>query len=92
MKNTFGESMKKTINWKEIKKQYPNQWVSLVEVENNEDGTVRCGVVVAHGPDVGEVTAQLKKQHRLADRLEYTGTIKNFLGFGKWAINDVQAK
>ncbi len=82
--------MSKKIDWKAIKKKYPDQWVSLVEVDNNEDGTVRCGVVVAHGRDVGEVTTKLKKEHLFADRLEYTGTIKNFLGFGKWTISDVQ--
>lgn len=76
------------MTWQEIQKRYPAQWVSVVEVTEDHDGNIQTGVVVAAGPDVGSVTAQLKQQSLLADRLEFTGTVKNFLGFAKWDIGN----
>ena len=80
------------LTWEEIKRQYPDQWVSLIDVHDDENGTIQSGVVVASGSDVGTVTERLKQQAIFADRLEYTGQVKNFLGFAKWDIGNAQAE
>jgi hypothetical protein len=84
--------MKLSMRWADIKSHYPEQWVSLVDIQDDESGIIQSGVVVASGPDVETVTNKLKEQALLADRLEYTGRIKNFLGFAKWDIGNAQAE
>lgn len=81
--------MTQKMTWAEIEKQYPDQWVSLVDVDSKE-GVVKSGVVIAAGPDLKTVVQKLKKQNLPSDRFEYTGPIKNFLGFAKWEITDVE--
>ena len=61
--------------------------LSLADVEKDEHGEIRSGIVVAFGPDLKTVTRTLKAQHLLSDRSEYTGTIKGFLGFSKWTLD-----
>lgn len=79
------------MTWEEIKKQYPNQWVSLVNVDYISEGIVKSGIVTAAGPDLKTVTRKLKKQGDISVAFKYTGRIKNFLGFTKWEITDVSA-
>ena len=78
---------KQRLAWNEIKERHPDQWVSLADVEKDEHGEIRSGIVVAFGPDLKTVTRTLKAQHLLSDRSEYTGTIKGFLGFSKWTLD-----
>lgn len=76
--------------WKEIKKRFPNQWVSLIQVEKDKQGNVKAAVVIAAGFDLKTVTKELKRKQILSDRFEYTGEIKRFLGFAKWDIEDME--
>ena len=79
------------MTWEEVKKKYPDQWVSLVDLDRDKDGMVKAGVVVAAGPDLKTVTQKLKKNNLSSVLFEYTGQIKNFFGFfAKWEISDVE--
>lgn len=74
------------MKWSEILVQYPDQWVSLVHVEKDMNGEIRSAIVTASAPDLKLLTQHLKKSHQPSDRFEYTGAIKNFLGFARWTI------
>ena len=78
------------LTWEEIRKRYPDQWVSLADVDKEEDGGVRTAVVITAGPDLKIVTKKLKEGGLPSDRFEYTGTIKRFLGFAKWDIEEIE--
>lgn len=82
--------MKQKMTWQKIKTRYPDQWVSLIKVDTDDNNEVRAGIVVSAAPDLKALTQQLKSDNCLSDRLAYTGPIKNFLGFSKWNISDVQ--
>jgi hypothetical protein len=74
------------MKWPEILKYYPDQWVSLVHVEKDINGEIRSAIVTASAPNLKLLTQRLKKTHQPSDRFEYTGAIKNFLGFARWTI------
>jgi len=80
--------MDKKMTWEQIKKTYPDQWVSLLDVEKDDKGAIISAVVVAFGPDLKVVTQKLKAKNCLSDRTEFTGKIKRFLGFAKWEIEE----
>ncbi|MBU6362350.1 MAG: hypothetical protein WCL57_12175 [Chloroflexota bacterium] len=42
------EKQQNLLTWPEIKQQYPNQWVVLIEVEWPNMGEISRGVVFAH--------------------------------------------
>ncbi|MCW1966827.1 MAG: hypothetical protein KIH69_001750 [Anaerolineae bacterium] len=50
------------LTWSEIKQQYPNQWVVLIEVEWPDMGEISRGVVFAHDTNHARV---LEKQRDL---------------------------
>lgn len=83
--------MAEKMTWEEIQKKYPSQWVSLANVEKDERGVLKSGIVVATGPDLKTVTRKLKRQKITSDLFEYTGPVKNFLGFAKWDIGNVES-
>jgi len=83
------QSMARKLTWQEMKKKYPNQWVSLINIERGKDGMVKSGVVMAAGPDLKIVTQKLKKDNLPSEMFKYTGHIKYFWGFAKWGITDV---
>lgn len=78
--------MGQRMTWEEIKSSYPEQWVSLENVEYDSDGEVVAGIVVGNGPDLKEVAKKSRSKHGLSHRFEYTGEIKDFLGFARWDI------
>lgn len=78
------------MTWEEIKTTYPDQWVSLIKVERGENGMIRAGTVTAVGPDLKSVTRKLKREKRPSDAFEFTGSIKNFLGFARWEMTNVK--
>ena len=85
--------MEQKMTWEEIKRKYPDQWVSLDQVQRDENGQVIAGIVTAVGPDLGTVTEAAKKQqHEYSNhKFEYTGTVKSFLGVAKWTLGNAQA-
>lgn len=80
------------MTWEEIKAEHPDQWVSLTKVERDENGMIRAGAVTAAGPDLKSVTRKLKREKRSSDAFEFTGSIKNFLGFARWEMTNVNVK
>ena len=82
-------AMAKKMTWEEIQKQYPDQWVSLVDVDYISEGIVKSGIVTAAGSDLKIVVQQLKEKNLQSDRFTYTGSIKHFFGFAEWTITDV---
>lgn len=43
------------MSWEEIKKEYPDQWIGLIEVEM-EGANIRSGIVKYVGKSIGELT------------------------------------
>ena len=82
--------MEKKMTWAEIRKQYPDQWVSLSDIDLEENGEVKAGIVVAAGVDLKRVTEESKGKKYSSHKFEYTGEIKNFLGFAKWNLGNAQ--
>ena len=78
------------LSWEEIQKQYPDQWVSLNELECKENGEVIAGIVTAFGETLKEVALKAKGKSFISHQFKYTGAIKNFLGFAKWDIDHVR--
>lgn len=78
--------MEQRMMWSEIKTTYPEQWVSLVNTEFDSNGEIVAGIVIGSGPDLKEVAKKSQGEHHLSHRFEYTGEIKNFLGFAKWDV------
>jgi hypothetical protein len=76
------------MTWNEIKTKYPNQWVSLGDVDQEDNGDIKAGVVIAVGPDIKSVAQQSKGAKFNSHQFEYTGQVKNFLGFAQWNITN----
>ena len=79
------------MTWNEITAQYPDQWVSLDEVSYQENGQVKEAAVLATGPDLKTVVQESKGKSFTDHAFEYTGKVKNFLGFAEWNITDAAA-
>ncbi len=78
------------MTWKEIKRQYPDQWVSLCNLEYDEGGEVERAIVIAAGTDLKMVATESKgKEFPGTHSFQYTGKIKPFLGLAAWTIEDV---
>ncbi len=78
--------MGQRMTWEDILKNYPEQWVSLTGLKKDQSGAIRSAIVTASAPDLKVLTHLLKQTHEPSDRFEYTGSIKNFLGFARWTI------
>lgn len=78
--------MNQKMTWEEILEKYPEQWVALTAIEKDSSGAVQSAIVTAYAPDIKVLTQQLKHTRQPSDRFEYTGSIKNFLGFSRWTI------
>ena len=82
--------MGKRKTWDEIRKQYPDQWVSLGDVEFEENGEVKTGMVIAADANLKRVTEKSKGKKYASHKFKFTGEIKNFLGFAKWDVGNAQ--
>ena len=38
------------LSWSEICQQYPNQWVCLLDIDSESDGSIRSARVISHDP------------------------------------------
>lgn len=84
--------MEQKISWRDIQRRYPDQWVSLCDIDRADDGSITAGVVIAAGPDLADVALESKGHASVSHQFKYTGEIKNFIGFSKWTIDDVPAR
>ena len=41
--------------WEEMRRAYPNEWILISEIERDEDGMLRSGVVERHSTSKEEV-------------------------------------
>ncbi|MBI4125419.1 MAG: hypothetical protein HY609_03960 [Deltaproteobacteria bacterium] len=68
--------MNQKMNWKEMIKTYPDEWVALIDYEQRDPVEIE-GIVVAHGPDrktFHETVGQLLPQY--GDMaIRYTGEL-----------------
>jgi hypothetical protein len=55
--------MDQKMTWEEINSKYPDQWVSLTNIDYDKNGDVKSGVVVAVGSDLKSVTQKSKGQN-----------------------------
>jgi hypothetical protein len=63
------------MKWKDIKKNFENQWV-LIEVKNaDENFNVLEGEVLAHSKDKDEIYQELLKIRPKEFSIEYTGEV-----------------
>jgi len=75
-------------SWEAIQREYPEQWVSLCDIERDASGAIKSGVVVNAGSDLGVLVQAAKEKDFSSHQFKYTGMIKNFLGFAEWTIED----
>ena len=84
--------MRQKMTWEEMKQQYPDEWVAIVDQEGETDlpyGNIR-GKVVAHNADEAFFTVELKKLWSVIPSVEirFTGDIlpENPVGPLLWQI------
>ena len=56
--------MAQKLSWDEIKNQYPNEWVELVDFDKDENGYLINGVVIYHTSNKKEFTKETLKIHK----------------------------
>ena len=67
------------MNFKDIKKKYPKEWV-LIEYEKlQKDLSIKAGKVVAHSPNKDEIYKALSQSFGSNVSLEYTGPVESDL-------------
>lgn len=81
--------MEQKLIWRDIQRRYPDQWVSLCDIDRADDGSIEAGMVIAAGPDLAHVADASKGHSFSSHQFKYTGVIKNFLGFSQWTLDDV---
>lgn len=79
------------LTWEEIKKKYPNEWVSLSNCERDNTGLLIKAEVFTHSKERKEVFAISAKANMITNLIDYTGVPANFLGFSRLDFIDVQA-
>jgi len=47
------------LNWAEIRKRHPDEWVCLVDVEHETDGSIRSARVVSYHRSIKEALKQV---------------------------------
>ena len=51
--------MNEQIAWRDICSRHPNEWVCLVDVAHEVDGTIRAGRIVGHFASAAEALGQV---------------------------------
>ncbi|MBN1115458.1 MAG: hypothetical protein JXA66_08965 [Oligoflexia bacterium] len=54
--------MNKKLTWKQIKAEYPDQWVSIIEPEEILEQGVKAGYVIGHNPVKKILAKETKKK------------------------------
>jgi hypothetical protein len=49
------EATPSVMSWPEICRQYPDEWVMLIDVEHEPNGNFRCGRLFAHDRSAGKL-------------------------------------
>jgi hypothetical protein len=85
--------MNKKLTWEQIRNQYPDQWVSIIEPELSDEEGFKGGVVVAFDKDKKAAinkTKELRKQglKYKMHSFRYTGEIPYIVGMAKLTIEN----
>ena len=43
------------MTWEQMKKQYPNEWLLIVDYDSDESGHLLSGIVARHSPEKDDV-------------------------------------
>jgi len=76
--------MKQKMTWKEIVKQYPDEWVLVIDYEIDDMGEVKEGILVAHSKSKSEIFDRRVEAKKTG--LWFTGE-SGFRGFRHHAEN-----
>lgn len=77
--------MEQKMTWTEMKKQYPDEWLLVVDYEVDKSGRLVSGVVLRHSKSKDEVYALPAPRQDMAFR--YTGE-STFAGLRSHATHD----
>lgn len=47
--------LNKKMTWEEMKEQYPDEWLLIIEFDSDESGRLLSGIVARHSPEKDEV-------------------------------------
>lgn len=88
---------RKYLTWDEIKKEYPDMWVSLIEPEYSKELEFLGGFVITSDKDKNTALAKTKKIEDAGLEFKtsafyYTGQIPYLVGITRMVLSDVQAK
>ena len=74
--------MRNKLSWEQIKAQYPEQWVSIFDLEFDEENQqIKYAKVYTASTELKEVTKKSKGVEFDSHTFRFTGSIKGFLGF-----------
>ncbi|MFH1727894.1 MAG: hypothetical protein ABIA04_05690 [Pseudomonadota bacterium] len=79
--------MTKRLTWDQIRKKYPDQWVSLDDVEYDEKRNIISAMVFIANSELKIVTRKSKGVFFKNHLFEYTDSINPYAGLLKWGIN-----
>ncbi|MEX0782269.1 MAG: hypothetical protein WD557_06430 [Dehalococcoidia bacterium] len=65
--------MSERLTWEEIVARYPDEWVALEDIEDDEFINVLSAVVIAHSGDHDEVWGALEKSAAAHAGIDFTG-------------------
>lgn len=71
------------MTWKEIQKKYPEQWVSLYDLEWGESDILKKARVFTADPELKCVTKASKEVNFTSHMFRFTGPVRNFIGYLK---------
>lgn len=63
--------MTEKLTWEEIKKKYPNEWVTIVEHESDDLGYVTSGKVIFHHPKKKEYSPRFAEIVKNSNYMEF---------------------
>ena len=55
--------MSERMSWVEICQSYSNEWVCLLDIEHEADGSIRSARLVGHDPSIRQALAQVGAPH-----------------------------
>jgi hypothetical protein len=65
--------MSERMSWVEICQWYSNEWVCLLDIEHEADGSIRSARLIGHDPSIKQALAQIGTLHTDAALLHTRG-------------------
>jgi hypothetical protein len=88
---------RKYLTWDEIKKDYPDMWVSIIEPKFSQEHTFLGGFIGAANQDKKIALKEIQKlrEQKLTSNViafYYTGDIPYFVGLSRMEFSDAQVR